>query len=194
MADLAHPMHRENGSAGIRRAPRSPGRVVDAADNLLHLVDKPTVRIVETVATLSPELVKAAADLRVVVGRITRRVRQGHEVGELTLSEVSVLARLDREGPATPGRLAEGERVRPQAMATTLATLEQRGLVRRDPDASDGRRALLAVTPAGRALLADRRSATTQRIARALGEEFSAAERRRLIAAVALLDRLAERL
>lgn len=148
----------------------------------------------EALGTLSPELVKAAADLRVAVGRIARRVRQAHEVGELTLSEMSVLARLDREGPATPGRLAEGERVRPQAMATTVAALERQGLVRRAADATDGRRVLIAVTAAGRALLADRRSASTRRIARALGEEFTAAERRRLLAVVPLLDRLAERL
>jgi len=146
------------------------------------------------VRVVSPELVQAAADLRVAVGRIARRVRQAHAVGELTLSEVSVLARLDREGPATPGRLAEGERVRPQAMGTTLAALEQRGLVRRDPDPGDGRRVVMAVTAAGRDLLADRRSATTQRLARALDAEFSAAERRRLLAAVPLLERLAERL
>ncbi len=143
---------------------------------------------------LPPDVLRAAADLRVVVGRIARRVRQAHSVGELTLSEISVLARLDREGPATPGRLADGERVRPQAMGTTLAALEQRALVRRTPDATDGRRVLIAVTPAGRALLADRRSASTERIARALDEEFTAAERRRLLGVLPLLDRLAERL
>jgi DNA-binding MarR family transcriptional regulator len=146
------------------------------------------------VRTLAPDLVRAAAELRVVVGRIARRVRQAHAVGELTLSEISVLARLDREGPATPGRLAEGERVRPQAMGTTLAGLEQRGLVRRGPDAEDGRRVLMTVTPAGRALLADRRSESTQRIARVLGEEFTAAERRQIVVALPLLDRLAQRL
>src|SRR5581483_5828723 len=63
--------------------------------DLLHQVDKPIVRVMDALGTQSPELVKCAADLRVAVGRIARRVRQAHEVGELTLSEVSVLARLD---------------------------------------------------------------------------------------------------
>ncbi len=146
------------------------------------------------VKPVSPELVRAASELKVAVGRMARRVRQGQGAGDLTLSEISVLSRLDREGPATPGRLAEGEGVRPQAMGTTLAALEQRGLVHRTPDAADGRRVVMAATPAGRDLLADRRSATTERIARALDEEFTAAERRRLLAVLPLLDRLAERL
>jgi DNA-binding MarR family transcriptional regulator len=135
-----------------------------------------------------------AAELRVAVGRIARRLRQGHAVGELTLSEVSVLARLDGEGPATPGLLAEAERVRPQAMGTTLAALERRELVRRSPDAEDGRRVVMTVTAAGRTLLRDRRSESVRRIALAMADALTAAERRRLLAALPLLDRLAERL
>src|SRR5689334_962935 len=115
---------------------------------------------------------RAASELKVAVGRVARRVRQGHGAGDLTLSEISVLARLDHEGPATPGRLAEGEGVRPQAMGSTLAALEQRGLVHRRPDAADGRRVVVDVTAAARDLLADRRSVNTERIARALDEEF----------------------
>jgi DNA-binding MarR family transcriptional regulator len=148
---------------------------------------------VAEVHEVAPELVRAGAEIRVVVGRIARRVRQAHAVGEVTLSEVTVLARLDREGPASPGMLAEGERVRPQAMGTTLAALEQRGLVQRRPDPNDGRRVVMTMTPAGRAMLRDRRSASSQRIARALAE-FTAAERRRLLAVLPLLDRLADRL
>ncbi len=135
----------------------------------------------------------AATALRLSVGRIARRVRQAHAVGELTQSELSVLSRLDREGPATPGRLAEAERVRPQAMGSTVAALEQRGLVRRSPDAADGRRVLMSVTPAGAAVLRDRRSESTQLIAAALAE-LTPAQRRQLIAALPLLDLLADKL
>ena len=64
---------------------------------------------------------QTGCDLRVVLGRIVRRLRQAHAAGDLTLSEISVLSRLDRDGPATPGALADAERVRPQAMGATLA-------------------------------------------------------------------------
>jgi DNA-binding MarR family transcriptional regulator len=135
-----------------------------------------------------------AGALRVVVGRISRRARQMTAVGELTLSEVSVLSRLEREGPASPGSLAEAERVRPQAMASTLAALEERGLVTRRPDAADGRRFVMTVADTGRKVLADRRSELVRRMAAVLDSDFTPAERRTLLAAVPLLDRIAERM
>jgi DNA-binding MarR family transcriptional regulator len=137
---------------------------------------------------------RLAADLRVSLGRIVRRLRQAHEPGELTLSELSVLSRIDRDGPATPGALATSERVRPQAMGTTLTALEQRGLVSRMPDPEDGRRVSMSLTEAGRRLLLDRRSVSTTRLTRALAENFTHEERRRLVDAVPLLDRLADSL
>ena len=138
------------------------------------------------------DIESAAFDLRLALARIVRRLRQAHEPGELTLSEVSVLSRLDREGPATPGALATGERVRPQAMGATLAALEQRGLVARMPDPDDGRRVSMSATEAGRRLLLDRRSASTRRMTRALTEGFTPEERLRLVEAIPLLDRLAD--
>lgn len=114
-------------------------------------------------------------------------------MGDVSLSGVSVLARLAADGPDSPGSLAELERVRPQAMASTLAVLEQRGLVGRTPDATDGRRAIVAITGEGRAMLAERRSQSVHRLSAAL-DEFTAQERQTLAAALPLLDRLAERL
>ncbi|MFJ6737979.1 MarR family winged helix-turn-helix transcriptional regulator [Streptomyces sp. NPDC091279] len=133
------------------------------------------------------------AGLRLAVGRVTRRLRQAHAVGDVSLSEVSVLARLSGEGPGSPSALAESERVRPQAMATTLAGLERRGLVRRTRHEADGRRSVVSVTEEGRTVLAERRSASVRRLDAVL-EEFSERERAVLAAAVPLLDRLAERL
>lgn len=146
------------------------------------------------IETAASDAERVGAALRLVVGRIARRVRQTHAVGDVTLSEVSVLARLDREGATSPGALAEQERVRPQAMAATLAGLEERGLIRRRPHADDGRRAVLTLTAAGRKILLDRRSETTHRLTTVLDEAFTAAERRKLLAVLPLLDRLADRL
>jgi DNA-binding MarR family transcriptional regulator len=140
------------------------------------------------------DLLRAGCDLRVVLGRIVRRLRQHHEPGELTLSEISVLSRLDRYGPATPGALADDERVRPQAMGATLAVLEHRALVTRAADPHDGRRVLMSVNADGRRLLVDRRSANSQRMAAALTEGFSREEQRQLIAVIPLLERMADTL
>jgi DNA-binding MarR family transcriptional regulator len=147
-----------------------------------------------TAADDSADPTEVAAALRLAVGRIARRVRQSHAVGELTLSERSVLARLDREGPASPGALAEAERVRPQAMATTLAAMEERGLVSRRPDPADGRRAVLTISDEGRRLMAERRSESVRSLAAVLERDFTPTERAELLAVLPLLDRLAERL
>jgi DNA-binding MarR family transcriptional regulator len=140
------------------------------------------------------ELLQASADLRVALGRLVRRLRQGYVVGELTLPERSVLSRLDREGPATPGCLADLERVKPQAMGVTLAGLVDRGLVERRKDDSDGRKVLMSVTATGVKLLTDRRSHTTQLMATAMAEKFTAAEQRELVTAIPLIERLADEL
>jgi DNA-binding MarR family transcriptional regulator len=137
---------------------------------------------------------QVANDLRIVLGRIVRRLRQGHEAGELSLSELSVLSRLDRHGALPAGVLAEQERISPQAMTTILAVLEDRGLATRDADARDGRRVSMSATGAGKMLLAGRRSRNAQRMARALDEALTPAERQELLAAIPLLERLANRL
>jgi DNA-binding MarR family transcriptional regulator len=140
------------------------------------------------------EAARLAQTLRLAVARMARRLRQTHAVGDVTLSGASVLARLNREGPDSPGSLAEQERVRPQAMAATLSALEERGLVKRTQDAADGRRSVMSVTEKGRQVVDDRASESVQRITAVLDEEFSPAERRMLGAVMPLLERLAERL
>ena len=140
---------------------------------------------------LAVDASRVASDLHVSTGRLVRRLRQGHVPGDLTLSEASVLSRLDIRGPATPSELAAEERVRPQAMSTTLAGLEARGLVTRAGDPADGRRVLMSVTEAGRQLLVDRRGVKAARMARALATGFTPAEQQQPAAATPLLERLA---
>jgi DNA-binding MarR family transcriptional regulator len=135
---------------------------------------------------------RISADLQIALGRVVRRLRQVHVPGDLTLSETSVLARLERGGPASPSELAIDEHVRPQAMCTTLGTLERQALVTRAADPADGRRAVMSVTEAGRQLLMDRRGIKAERMARALSAGFSIEEQRQLADATMLLDRLAD--
>ncbi|WP_262505184.1 MFS transporter [Streptomyces sp. TRM68367] len=156
----------------------------------LTIGDQPAFCEVTLAGATGPQGVAAA--LRLTVGRITRRLRQAHAVGDVSLSGVSVLARLSG-GPDSPGALAELERVGPQVMASTLAGLQQRGLVSRTTEAADARQALVTITDAGRAVLDKRRSESVHRLTRAL-DEFTPQERRVLLDALPLLDRLAERL
>jgi DNA-binding MarR family transcriptional regulator len=58
----------------------------------------------------------------------------------------------------TPGELAAHERVQPPSMTRVIATLEERGLVIREPHPTDGRQVLVKLSPTGRDMLkGDRR-------------------------------------
>jgi DNA-binding MarR family transcriptional regulator len=137
-----------------------------------------------------PEPEMLAADLRVVLGRLVRRLRA--ERRGMSLAQATVLGRLDRTGPSAISDLAGGERVRPQSMAATVAALLAAGLVSRTPDARDRRRVLIALTPAGaEALAADRRRREGW-LSEAIERDLSPRERRVLADATALLARIAE--
>jgi DNA-binding MarR family transcriptional regulator len=138
-----------------------------------------------------PELLQAAGELRVAVGRIVRRLRRPNGAAELTPSELSVLARLDEHGPCGPAALAEIEQVSPPVVCASLAGLQRFGMVDRAPDPHDGRRVVISLTAAGRSALTARRSALAHQVAGALTTRFNPAERQQLLDAVPLLQRLA---
>ena len=134
------------------------------------------------------EVTRAAADLRVVIGQLVRRVRAEHR---FPLGQAVVLGRLDREGPRTTSALAAAERMTPQSMARTVSELEAAGLVERRADPTDGRQRPVALTDAGRAALADERERREGWLARAIAHDLSPAEQTVLVDAVELLRRLA---
>ena len=138
------------------------------------------------------DVIEVAGALRVSMGLLFRRLRQLKAEGELTMPESSALARLDRGGPTTGGALARLEQISPQCMGATLGALEARGLVHRQADPADGRRAVISVSDAGRELLRSRRNASTERLAGALAAAFTPAELEQLMAAAPLIERLAQ--
>src|SRR6266702_1563559 len=90
--------------------------------------------------------------LRLVVGRLALRLRQQAE-GEITASQLSALASINRLGPITLGKLASVERLRPPTVTRIVAALEDGGLVLRRPDPDDRRFARVELTQPGRDLL-----------------------------------------
>ncbi|WNV88255.1 MarR family transcriptional regulator [Umezawaea sp. Da 62-37] len=133
---------------------------------------------------------RAARELRVAFGRLYRRFKELSDNQGLTPSQASVLSRLGKEGDASASDLAAAERIRPQAVAPTLAVLEERGLVERRQDPGDGRRQLVSLSPAGLAMFEDSRNAGDEWLTRAMHEHYSEAERRTLLTAITLLERL----
>ncbi|MEU6608564.1 MarR family transcriptional regulator [Streptomyces shenzhenensis] len=134
--------------------------------------------------------VRAAQDVRVVVGRLRRRLRSVSDADDITLSQASVLARLGKDGPAATSALATAEGVRHQSMAATVEALERLGLVARRPDPTDRRRRLVALSAAGRARAEGDRQARQEWLAAALSERCTEEERQTVIAAMAVLERV----
>jgi DNA-binding MarR family transcriptional regulator len=154
--------------------------------NLTVWTEEPTVGPVTDTAT------HAAREIRVVLSRLRRRLKDVAGIGDLTPSQVSVLSRLDKGGPASGSDLAAAEGIRPQSLAATLAVLDQHGMIRRDPDPDDGRRQLVSLSAEGRERLEGTRQAREEWLVQALQERYTEAERRTIVEALALLDRLTE--
>jgi DNA-binding MarR family transcriptional regulator len=134
--------------------------------------------------------IRAARDLRVVFGRLRRRLREVATDDELTPPQTAALLRLAKDGPASTSQLAGAERVRPQSMAATLAGLDRHGLIERHPDPDDGRRQLISLTAQGRRRADVDRKVRDEWLVRAMAERFTAAERVVINEALALLTRL----
>jgi DNA-binding MarR family transcriptional regulator len=131
-----------------------------------------------------------AADLRALVGRLRRRLREQAQGEDLTPSQVSVLLRLEAEGPATASSLARAEGMRPQSMAAVVAALEAAGLISAAPDPADGRQIRLSLTDACRDWVSEGRAARQDWLSRRLEARLSMAEIQDLAAAARLLKRL----
>jgi|SRR5579884_1464017 len=132
--------------------------------------------------------VEIATELRAVLGRLVRRMRADNA---LALPQALVLGRLEREGPRCVAELAAAEHVRPQSMAQTVRELEGEGLIRRQTDPGDRRRARIELTDRGSTVLAAERARREGWLAAALERDLSEAERRVLGQAAALFKRLA---
>jgi DNA-binding MarR family transcriptional regulator len=143
----------------------------------------------------NPEDAKAlalASDLRALVGQFKRMFRDQASLGDMTLSQVSVLGRLDRDGPTTVTNLARAEGVRPQSMGATVSALETTGLVSGAPDPNDGRQTIWSLTPACREWIRVGRAAREDWLFHVIQKKLSATEQEQLANGLALLKRLTE--
>lgn len=133
-----------------------------------------------------------AGEIRAIAGKLRRKLREQGTVGDLTASQLAVLFRLERDGPATVTSLARAESMRSQSMGALIAALEALGLVTGEADPEDGRQTIWRLTPACVERIAAARAAREDWLYRTLQAEFSAAEQERLAAGMALLSRLLE--
>jgi len=128
----------------------------------MQSVPSPSSRAVD-----QDQSVQLAAELRLAVMRLARRLRQLADAG-ITPSMLSAMVTIEGLGPLTVGDLASVEKVQPPTMTPIVARLEAEGLVRREIDPADRRVARITATPKGKQLLDRSRSRKTAYLARRL--------------------------
>lgn len=132
-----------------------------------------------------------AADLTVAVAQLIRRLRAETASDGLGMSHASALARLEQNGPMTTAELARAEAMKPQSMKAILASLEEDGLVEREPHPTDGRQILFRLTAAGADARRKRSAAKHEWLGAAIAK-LSDDDVRTLAAAIALIRRIGD--
>jgi DNA-binding MarR family transcriptional regulator len=120
---------------------------------------------------------------------LLRRLCRYDEAMGLSPARASALSVVVFAGPLTIGQLAQAEQVSAPTMTRLIVGMERDGLVRRAPDAHDGRIVWLHPTPKGSRILQAGRRRRVAALAEELGR-LSSDERRTLTAAAAILERL----
>jgi DNA-binding MarR family transcriptional regulator len=131
-------------------------------------------------------------DFTQAIGLLMRRVRAAAASHELSLTEAAVMARLDKDGPATTADLARAEGMKPQSMGTTIAALEEMRMVERKPHPTDGRQVHIALTAKGAAVRKSAKDAKRTWLAQAISQ-LDEQERVALFKAAEIIRRLAEK-
>jgi DNA-binding MarR family transcriptional regulator len=144
-----------------------------------------------SVATSEPAS-DLAAQIRAVMSRLKRRLREQAGRGDLTTSQASVLLRLEKDGAMTVSGLARAEAMRPQSMSAIVTSLQEAGLVNGIADPNDGRKTLMSLSKRCERMLREGRAARQDWLTATIAERLSAKEQQQLGAAVKLLERLAE--
>ena len=142
-----------------------------------------------------PDAARAAAlatELRVLFGRLKRRLREQANTNQFTGSQLAVVRHLYLDGPATVTTLAKAEGVRPQSMGATIAVLEAAGFVRGVPNPADGRQTILSLTETCLQMIKAGQSAREDWLARAIQTNLTVAEQEQLAAGVELLKRVVD--
>ena len=96
-------------------------------------------------------------DLRLIIQRLSRRVRFERTEDEITDGQRSVLFHLFSDGTQTLGELSARDRVSPPSMNRTVNALVALELVTRVASSTDARKVSIDLTPAGRALVQETR-------------------------------------
>jgi DNA-binding MarR family transcriptional regulator len=136
---------------------------------------------------------ETAQRLRVVAGRLSRRLRQtdAADAAGLTPARVSALLNVERHGPMRLSVLATAEGLNPTMLSRMVADLVDAGLLERHSDPDDRRSAWVEATADGRELAERMRRQRTQAVENAL-EQMEPGDRSAIEHSLPALEALVE--
>jgi DNA-binding MarR family transcriptional regulator len=134
---------------------------------------------------------RLASDLSLAVIRLARQLRFRRPESPVSLSQLSALSTLVKEGAMTPGALAIRERVRPPSMTRVIASLADLGLVARTAHPVDGRQVLVSASEAGVELVESERRASQEWLRKRLAC-FDDEQRTTLLSAADLMSAIVD--
>jgi DNA-binding MarR family transcriptional regulator len=134
---------------------------------------------------------RLANDLSLAVMRLARQLRFRRPESSVSLSQLSALSTLAKEGAMTPGALALRERVRPPSMTRVIASLAELGFVARSAHPADGRQVLVSVSQSGVELIEAERKASQEWLKERLSH-LSPDQRKALLVAADVMSALVD--
>ena len=121
--------------------------------------------------------------------RLLRTLRREDDGSGLSAPRLSALSVIAFAGPLSLGELAAAEQVKPPTMSRIVDALVGGGLVTREAVPGDRRSVRIAATASGRRVMEEGRARRVRALVRRM-EALSEADRRRLAAAAAILERV----
>ena len=137
--------------------------------------------------------IQLASELRTVVTRLIKKLRKESVTGQqLSLTERSVIALLNREKTLLPSELASMEKITNQSMSQILNNLLELGYIIRTPSETDKRKVLISLTREGENTLLQIRHERDEWLARAISEKCTNEDEALLGKAIGILTRLVD--
>jgi len=134
-----------------------------------------------------------ASDLRVVVTRLVKKMRNKTTTGDtLSLTERSTIKRLDEYQQLLPSELAAMEKITTQSMSQILNHLLELGLITRTASETDKRKVIIALSKQGQDILHKARNERDEWLGKAIAEACTVKEQEVMRKALISLAKVVE--
>ena len=136
---------------------------------------------------------KISSSLRSAISLLHKRLRKHmYSTESYSITEITTLGRLYRDGQLLPSELAAMAKVKTQSMSQILKKMESQDVIVRVPCETDKRKTFISLTDSGRKLVEQTRYERDEWLTNAIRKNLTREERRMLTKAIEIIQKLAE--